>query len=144
MCRLCRLLPFSSSGLPSRSSTFRFQVVEEVIRDVFKVFPKDGVQQRLPPSVFLVEVLAVFSQDRALQRLVPPRMLTFRLVEVVKIFPQDRFQLRFLELNMFMMLMDMELCMVHSEVEELLLVLKALSETEFNSSSCGCARAGLR
>ena len=43
ICRLCCLLPFSSSGLPSRSSTFRFRVVEEVIRDVFKVFPEDSV-----------------------------------------------------------------------------------------------------
>ena len=39
-CRLCCPIPCSSSGLPSRSSIFRFRAVEEVLVEVFKVFPQ--------------------------------------------------------------------------------------------------------
>ena len=49
----------------------------------------------------------------------PSRSPTFLLLEVFTVFSQDRFQLRFLELIMVMMLIDMELCTVHAEVEEL-------------------------
>ena len=73
-CRLCCPIPCSSSGLPSRSSIFRFRAVEEVLVEVFKVFPKDRVPQRLPvsrPSFLLVEVFMVSLPDRVQRRFRP-------------------------------------------------------------------------
>ena len=89
--------------------------------------PEDRVPQRLPLSrlllLLLVEVLAVFSQVRPQQLLVPSRLPTFLVV-----FSPNRFQRRFLELNMVMMLMVMELCTVHAQVESLVEVVMALSQ----------------
>ena len=112
--RFCPI-PCSSSRLPSRSSIFRFRAVEEVLVEVFKVFPKDRVPQRLRvsrPSFLLVEVFKGFPKDRVPQRLpvsrpsllivfkvfpedrVPQRLPlsrpSFLLVEVFKVFPKDR------------------------------------------------------
>ena len=89
--RFCPI-PCSSSRLPSRSSIFRFRAVEEVLVEVFKVFPKDRVPQRLPvsrPSFLLVEVFMGFPKDRVPQRL-PVSRPSFPLVEVFQGFPKDR------------------------------------------------------
>ena len=60
--------------------------------DVFKVFPKDRVPQRLAvsrPSFLLVEVFKGFPKDRVPQRL-PVSRPSFLLVEVFMGFPKDR------------------------------------------------------
>ena len=63
-------------------------VVEEVLVEVFKVFPKDRVPLRLPvsrPSLLIVEVFKVFLEERVPQRLplsrLFPRRLTVRYLE---------------------------------------------------------------
>ena len=65
------------------------------------VFLQDRIQQRRlrrPSTFLLLEVLVVFVLDRILKRLLPCKMLSFRLVEVFKIYYQDRFQRRLLDL----------------------------------------------
>ena len=118
----------------SRSLTFLSTV------EAFVAFSQDRVQQRrLRRSLtFLpVEVLTVFSPDRVPQRL-PLRMLNFRLVEVFTFYAQDRVFRRFLDLNTAMMLLA-----VHAEVEDLLEVLKALSQDRAQQSEVELGIAGL-
>ena len=115
-CRLCCLLPFSSSGLPRKSLVFLFlTVVEKVLMEVFKASPRDRALQRFVVQKtstllfltvveeVLVEVFKASPRDRAQQRVMELNMLTLLfltvveevLVEVFKASPRDRALQRF-------------------------------------------------
>ena len=111
----------------SRTSTFQFRKLVLLV-EVYKVFlsGQGSVGEQI---VEFLAVFSVFPQNRVQQRCLMLRnaflsglwsisllVVTFLLVQVLIEFSQDRFQRRFLELVMVMMLMDLELCTVHPEV----------------------------
>ena len=139
-CRLCCPITCSSSGLPSRSSIFRFRVVEEVLVEVFKASPRDRAQQRFLVQItstllfltlveeVLWEVFKASPKDRAQQRFVEQNMSSLLfltvveevLVEVFKASPRDRAHQRFVEqktstLQFLMVVLEREIFTVFPE-----------------------------
>ena len=86
-CGLCCLKPCFSSGLRSKTLTFQFLIVV-VVREVFKVFPQDRVQQHGLWSRTLIfpfpEVACMLSLI-----LVVPAHPQFRVMSVEKGFSSD-------------------------------------------------------